>query len=104
MYELNQGHLLKQLELETTRENHVRRLNTIYQEKGKIRRGEEGGDMQKRGFMALHVRNKEVDKERRMKMERDRINHENSILRDKLIDASLPKTHTKISNSTFCAD
>ena len=42
--------------------------------------------------MALHLKNKEADNDRKHRLEQSKINHENEILRNKLIDASIPRS------------
>jgi hypothetical protein len=45
--------------------------------------------------MALHLKNKEKDMERKQKSLQHQIDYENELLRNKLIDASLPKHKPK---------
>jgi hypothetical protein len=77
VYDFNQANLLKIWEIEAERENHIRRLNTIYQEKSKSGCLRPEQDHEKRGFIALHLKNKEIDSSRKQRMVQEKINYEN---------------------------
>jgi len=77
IYELNQTHILKMGDFETTRENHIHRLNTIYKDKGMLRKQQQEIDSHRKGYMSLHHKNKEVDSFRRHQVEQHKINYEN---------------------------
>ncbi len=49
--------------------------------------------------MALHLKNKEKDMERKQKSLQHQIDYENELLRNKLIDVSLPKHKPKALSS-----
>ena len=51
--------------------------------------------------MALHLKNKETDLERKHRVEKERISYENKILRDKLLDASIPTIKSRIRDNTI---
>lgn len=90
--------MLRLMEAEIDRENHLRRLNTIY--KDSKRAGFENEE-EKKNFMALHLRNKEFDSTRRHRLAQEKIDFENNILRNKLIDASIPKNwQTKLKSTS----
>jgi hypothetical protein len=83
--------------------NHIRRLNTIYREKSQTHKNHSFQESESKSYMALHLKNKEKDLERKQKSLQHHIDNENEILRNRLIVATLPK-HLKSKVSELYQD
>ena len=100
LYNADDTNVSKIWELKARRTNHLKNLSVIYRERDEIREKSNKAVLQRDHNFTKYQKNREADIIRKNKYTQDKINYENSLLRNKLLAVMSPKEHSKSSSQS----